>query len=381
MATLTQTAKNIRLMVNVILVFIILIIGFRVTYKIVEFFLPGPEDIPPKPDNALGKLSSPQFNVVGINPKATYNLDLIEASLPSSPTIMPVYKKIPYTIGLLSPERAKDIAKNLGFDPEQYEIVTPTLYKWNDLTLPRSVTIDLKTRKFTLTYDYQKDPSVFTQTAFRSDQDAQTKAIQILNQTKNLPLDITSGQQYATLLIWKENQLQNKGLNDTANAAQIYLQRENLKITPPGEKNEISYQVIGEIPEQGPISMLISSTPEKNKNILSLKFDYYTTDKESVGTYYIKTSHQAWEELNAGKVSPVVFAPPEGTNPTQIAIKSVYLAYYDQIEQQDYLQPIWVFVGEARLTVTEKVDFVAYIPAVTDDWLEKNQVVENETTP
>lgn len=379
MASLTQTAKQVRLMVNVVLVCILLFIGYRITAKIIEKLTAKPPEAV-KPDFALGKLSYPKFNTVTIDENATYDLDLIAASLPTVPNIVPVYKKVPYTIGLLSPERAKEIAKNFGFDPEQFAEITPTLYKWTDLNLPRTMTIDLKTRNFEVSYDYQKDTSVFGVTAFRSKQDANTKAIQILNKAQSLPSDISSGKQITTLMTWKNSTLTEAGTYDVANSAQVYLQRQNIQVIDFAKK-EYSYPVIGSTPDQGPIYLLISSSPEKNKDILNLKFNYYTVNQKESGTYYLKTAEKAWQELQNGEGYPVYFDAPAESTYSEIDIKEVYLAYYDQSEKQDFLEPIWVFKGETVLANKQKANFVSYIPAITSEWLEVSGAIPNEEIP
>jgi len=373
-ATLTQTAKQVKIMINVVLACTIIFIGYRIVVKIfqgLQTFTPTPI----VPDNLLGKISFPTFSTVDIDSKVTYTLDLIDSDLPTSPKIMPVYTKIPYTVGLLSPERAKEIAKNYNYDPEQYNEITSTKYQWTDLNLPRNITIDLTTRNFEINYDYKKDPSVFTQTTFRSQQNASTKAIQILNRGKSLPDDINSGKQITTLMTWKNEQFTEATDYDTKNSAKIYFQRQDITIIDENEKENV-YPAVGDTPDKGPIYMEISSSPEQNKDILKLTFNYYSVDTTKSGTYYIKSASEAWQEIQLGKGNVVFFDAPTGKTYSEIAIKRVYLAYFDQTVKQDYLQPIWVFVGEAKLNDKSRAIYISYLTAVTDDWIEKNEAVD-----
>ena len=66
---------------------------------------------------------------------------------------------------------------------------------------------------------------------------------------------------------------------------------------------------------------------------------------------------QAWEELQSG--SAFVLQYPK--TPI-ITIRNIYLAYYDSISPQTYLQPVFIFEGDDG--------FVAYVPAVSRDYVE-----------
>ena len=76
-------------------------------------------------------------------------------------------------------------------------------------------------------------------------------------------------------------------------------------------------------------------------------------------TYPIKTSGAAFEELKEGKA---YIASYYGAG-NSIKIKDIFLAYYMGEKEQDYLYPIVVFEGNDG--------FLAYLPAVTDEWISK----------
>ena len=58
----------------------------------------------------------------------------------------------------------------------------------------------------------------------------------------------------------------------------------------------------------------------------------------------------------------------------------MYLAYYDQDEKQDYMQPVWVFQGDCTLDEpNENIKYFAYVPAVKEPWLVKNAAIVDET--
>ena len=75
-------------------------------------------------------------------------------------------------------------------------------------------------------------------------------------------------------------------------------------------------------------------------------------------TYPIKTAQQAFEELQEGNG----FIASHSGDSTNVKIKEVYLALYSEGKLQQYLTPVIVFEGDNN--------FVAYVPAVTDEWIE-----------
>jgi hypothetical protein len=94
--------------------------------------------------------------------------------------------------------------------------------------------------------------------------------------------------------------------------------------------------------------------------ILELNYKYYPIDIEQFSTYPIISSLDAWNKLGSGGGTVVKL----GDNPNgDITIRRIYLGYFDSTETyQKFIQPIYVFEGDN--------DFVAYVPAITDEWLE-----------
>jgi hypothetical protein len=86
--------------------------------------------------------------------------------------------------------------------------------------------------------------------------------------------------------------------------------------------------------------------------VVKSQIAFFERSEEQVGVYPVKTGTQAWEELSSGK--GYVVAGTQGQN--NIVIKSMKLGYFDPDVYQNYLQPVYYFLGEG--------DFVGYVPAV-----------------
>ena len=112
----------------------------------------------------------------------------------------------------------------------------------------------------------------------------------------------------------------------------------------PGGKNSTMNLVIG--------------SGERESLVVNARFFYQkSTDKSA--TYPIKTAEEAFEELKNGKGRVV----SQNGNDLNIVIKNVYLGFYSEGKLQDYLMPVIVFEGTN--------DFIAYVSAVKDEWIEK----------
>ena len=72
----------------------------------------------------------------------------------------------------------------------------------------------------------------------------------------------------------------------------------------------------------------------------------------------VKTSAQAWEELKAGEG----LVASEHQAREEIVVRRITLGFFDSLEAQTFLQPVYVFEGDNN--------FVGYVAAVDDAWVE-----------
>jgi hypothetical protein len=91
--------------------------------------------------------------------------------------------------------------------------------------------------------------------------------------------------------------------------------------------------------------------------ILKAQVQFFEKSNEQVGIYPVKTGAQAWADLKAGK-GIIISSPNSSKN---IVIKKMFFGYFDFDSYQEYLQPVYVFLGDGN--------FVAYVSAVTTDYL------------
>ena len=82
-------------------------------------------------------------------------------------------------------------------------------------------------------------------------------------------------------------------------------------------------------------------------------------------SYPLITGDEAWNKLVSGQ--GYIANPPK--TGSQAVIRRVTLAYLDLYLPSGYIQPVYVFEGDE--------DFVAYVPAIVDAWLESTDQPTN----
>ncbi len=108
--------------------------------------------------------------------------------------------------------------------------------------------------------------------------------------------------------------------------------------------------------KQANVWFMLSGSELKGDQVIAAEYHYYSVDEERYATYPIKTAQEAWDELNSGRGYIINL----GDNQNTATIRQVYLAYFDPGQYVEYYQPVVVFEGDN--------DFVAYVPAVTDEF-------------
>ena len=385
MATLTEVRKQIRLTASVIMIALTILLGYKIVVKL--FRAPPPPPAKVKPNPAYGKLPYPKFEEVADikDSGASYVLDLIASpTLPLMPEFVPVFKNIPKTSSLFGPDRARQIAKNYFFE-EEPNVMSDILYSWRDPDLPRSFSIDMVTQNFYLDYEYKKDSEAIVPGNILSISQAENLGISAIQRGGIYPPSISSGKRQVTLLknVGGEPRIADKA--EDYSLAQINFSR-HIEYFLDLEKTQ-AVPAVGPNLYQTPISAFITNNPIKERGVLKLDFSFWNYETESKATYVLKTTDQAWKEIQSGSGSPVYLHPydldryiaytPEAI--TQIRAKKVYLAYYDSIQPQEYMQPIYVFECEAYVLGGRKAEYTIYVPAIVDEWL-TGEVRTVETT-
>ncbi|MBN1262847.1 MAG: hypothetical protein JW991_00660 [Candidatus Pacebacteria bacterium] len=351
MATLTEvtfyTRKVIRWALYGLIIFVVFVLLSRVGVQVWKRFNPPK---PPQPTLSFGVLPPIKFPPAEPVPELSFELETIEGKLPGMPIMAKVHFISKKIYSYLTMERAREIARGVGFNGEPIQIpeTSETLFQWKSEIegIPTSFTMDIIDQTFAYAYDFQKNQSLLESRRALTNQDALIAIQSFLRQASSLPEDVRRGPaNYVYFRYQAPNLIPALSLYET-DFIKVTLLRENindLEVLPPN-------------PYNGNISALISRVT--SRRVLDLNYYYFPVDREVWGTYPLKDITRAWEELKSGQG----YVANLGDNQAgEIKIRKVKLAYFDPPEHQPYLQPIYVFEGDKK--------FIAYVPAIKAEHL------------
>jgi len=300
---------------------------------------------------AFGKLPKIKFPTRTGLPTISLRTETIEGTFPKLADRIKVYFMPGVSPNLLAIENAKTFAKKLGFTGEPEILNQFTLKYYSDNNPKTIVEINALTNNFSLSYNWKEDVNIINQGNPPPESQAIALAKSLLENYDVLSDNLAKGEQKVTYLKYNQGNLETTQFFSEANFARVDFFKESLedhKLLPPN-------------PKIGNVSMLLSASVNNrdNKEVVDIKYTNYPVSLTKTATYPLKDVNEAWSQLAAGKG----FIANLGNNiDGKVIVRKAYLAYYDSDAAQDFLQPIIVFEGDR--------DFFAYVPAVTDNWIE-----------
>lgn len=351
MATLTQTAITTRKVLKYGAISLVALFILKITWQagkdIWRKINPPP---PPPPTVAFGKLPKLKFpkNPPAGGPQLTYRLETIQGGLVKLTDASRVYLMPKNPPNLLGLDRAKQKARQMGF-VTQPEKINNTLYRWATPSSPPTILeMEINSGNFYLRYQFENDQELLAGKNLPSNEQAAQEAKSFL-QTNGLLVDelATGSAEFNYLKLISPNLIPAISLSE-ADFIRVNLFRadlDGLRIFPPNPKKAL-------------ISFLFSGSRQRSKRIIEIHYTYYPIDRTTLATYPLKPIETAWQEMQSGSG----YVANLGQNESQITVRKSYLAYYDSLEPQTFLQPIYVFEGDR--------DFFGYVPAIASEWME-----------
>lgn len=354
MATLTETAYQTRKAINWAILAVISYIILRLLWSI--FLSVWLTIFPPKaapPNHAFGKLPAVQFPTSTASPAAqlTFRLETIEGTVPKASDSAMVFFMPKYASTLLALTKATEFAKRLEFVNEPIQ-ETKYIYRFEDADSPlRKLRYDIVSKNFILRYLYEQDMAVFSERNIPLADSAKLEAKSMLQTYGLYDDDISKGKNTVQFLKLTGDTLVQTTSLSQADSVRVDFFRADVAGT----------QIVTPYPGEGSISFVFSGSKSVKKRVLQFAYTFWPIDYQTTATYALKTSSVAWTELQNGQ-GYIARYPKTGTT---AVIRKAYLAYYDSIDPQTYLQPVFVFEGDD--------DFLAYVPAVEATWVDTSK--------
>lgn len=343
MASLTDASilsrKIIRYGIYLVIAVIIGRFLFQGALALYRQAFPPPE---PKPTVAFGNLPKIAFPEKGKPEGLTFLLQTVDGNLPTIQTQAEVYGIVQPQRSLQALDEAKALAGDLGFSPGGRPLIEsiPNIYLFTKNS-PASLTMNVTNKTFSVSYDLTANPGVLEGIPLSPDQ-AIGKASDYFGMMPNAT-DL-EGQKKTEFLAIVGGVFSPAISQSDAQITKVNIFRKNY-----GQGDKIP-AVTQNMPEANVWAMYSGNRGE----LVAAEYHHFTVDTKKVGTYPLKTTAEAWDELQKG--DPDSYIANVGTSGQTIIIRKVYLAYYDPGTYLDYYQPVIVFEGDN--------DFYGYIPAV-----------------
>jgi hypothetical protein len=381
--SLTTTAKNTKLGFLLVVIFIVVyLFGAYILIPVGKeaYRAAFPPKNPPTP--IYGALDPIEFESKRLSDAENieYTLLTTDGKLPRNiPDRMTVYKFKGPSFSYEAGKRASREASALGFSDDN---LTTSLkgdeYTWVEPRTGSNLVMDIRTRFMEMKTPIAAiagsySPGSITRTT------APEQAKQVLRSIGRFsdPL-YTTGTQSVALGVVRGNVIEHTSFQGEAEIARVDFFR-----------SIEDYPIVGPTYGEGLIRTYVGIPKDTGKVIAKHPYIYYNYNEletESNATYPIIPVATAWEQVMQGKgviskAIPNTRSAFEEYSPVtieEILVTQVFLAYYDDVEKQEYLRPIYVFEGNYTGPNNERGDVAIYYPAITGAYTKGTAEVTEE---
>ncbi len=345
--SLHRTVENTKTLAKVATItiagIILLIFVLRILIGVKDLLFP--KQAPP-PVEGFGKLPPILFPKSALTTKLVYPIDTVTGTLPTFPDRIEVYKTIQPQPSLLFLNRARDKVSKLGFSSGGKQIA-PTVYQWENPNPPyKKIVLDILSFNFEMTSDFLSDKNVLDSRNVPGGNGAIDLSKSFLSGISSFPSDIDDSKTKMTQLSIKDNKLTPATSFSTTQIIQVDFYQKNIK----------DYQVYYPNYPGSSMSILVGGGQFQGGQVVGAHFFHQQIGEEST-TYPLKSSQEAYQELQEGKAFIVSF---NGSGKAAY-INNMHLGYYISETKQDYLMPIYIFEG--------RNSFYAFLSAIRNESL------------
>jgi len=353
MATLTETAQFTKKILKISVISIVSLILIRGIWKAGRAWYLAKNPPPSAPPTvSFGKLPAINFPAQD-QPELTYRLSTVDQETPDLGDRATIYFMPYLKANLLALDRAKQQVAHLGFKNEPIMIDTKH-YRWERVLDEQGkdrieLTMNIITGETEYQYNWQSDPSLLSSYNAPGREQTIAEAKRFLQEASMIPEDLQLGTTKVTYWQYNGNNLVKSLAPSEAHFARVDFFRKNTNDLP----------IMTPSANQGVVYVILSGSQITDKKVVEVSYHYFPVDYENFATYPLKSSSFAFRELQTRKG----FVAEVGNNSDKIIdVSKIYLAYFDSLIPQQYLQPVYVFEDDNG--------FVGYVPAIEDDWTE-----------
>ena len=323
---------------------ILLLILIRIGTFLKEIIAPTP--LPP-PTVSFGKLPPIELPTSSSAQQLNYFIDTVTGVLPKFPDRAEVFRIEKPSPDLLALAKTGEKVAQAGFSSSVIRVLGNT-YKWTDpqSSTLRKINVDIFTLQFNVSSAFLENQAVISGVNLPDPNKAKTVAQNFLSSLSFLYDDLDLEKTKTNLFSIKDSALVPATSISTTQVIEIdFFQKDidKLPVVYPKANNSTINIFVG--------------GGENQPQVIKADFFHQGILSESA-TYPIKTASDAFLELKNGNA--YILSP---SNNKDVSIRNVYLGYYMENKEQNFLMPVVVFEGDNG--------FIAYVSAVTDEWINK----------
>jgi hypothetical protein len=355
--TLSEFSLQIRIMAKLLLVTVVALIFFYLLVLLLLSLVRKPATLDLKIDPVYGSIKAPVFEQALPNQDYEYVLDTIDGEFPETTASAMVYfiPKPASTLAYLN--KIESLAQSFDFDTSVYQpqTLSEEWVKYEDQE--RILEINIVSFNFRFYYKagsselhslIEATPEAnFTQ----MEDDFINKAMDSFVSKDSYPGYLAAG---TTNPVFQKYDYTDKrfvpcqeGGVPQAVRVDFFREDEALSVFSPKYFESQNYAILA------PLSYYAK--------VVQMEFLGYEKLEEKPGVYPLLTSEEAFSKLKKGQASIISVKEPSDKT---IKIKKISLGYYNPETYQPYFQPVFVFLSSDN-------NFVAYLPAVKDEYLLK----------
>lgn len=348
--TLTELSYYSRKLLPFIILFFFIFLAFFYAFRLL-LSLGGQDEVPIYTNTVFGKIRKPQVKDASSSAGLNFSLDTIEGVPVTATGTARIFFLPPAAPRFGFREKIYLMAKNFGFNTEvvKHKLVDKEA-TFSDVF--QTLKIDISNFNFSYKYNFEKNQNLFEGATIPTRDLAQNKAIDFLKLVGRYPDEFAKGKLNLIYLNYdsKSDYLTVVKRPQEANLIEIDFYRPDIEASPQ------AFPIVSPkfFNSQNYVVMLFH---EKDTKFLRGQVNFFEKSVDQIGVYPLISADEAWEKLKAGQ-GMMIFTPGDRKKMT---IKKIFLGYLDPDFYQDYLQPVYVFLGMDN--------FASYVPAVKDEYL------------
>lgn len=339
-----------------------------------------------------------------------FQIDTDTGKIDALPEIINVYRFNNPVQSVTAQADAKVLANKLGFDPDAIVRRGTESYAWVDRESGRTLEVEAKNLNFTLRTDASKIREIARENMLPSEQEARSSAVSALRSLGLYWEDYSKGNHRTTLIKVNPDGSYSKAFAPAdADLIRVDFVRNKSMITIPSNivgANSMVNTLTRKFPEppvvETPIvndqrievytfNTLVSFPQTQRSNIsvyigaqdrgssrrsfsgvYQIDYTYWPIQVESCGTYELITPQTAIERVQSGEGSLVYLFEVDGDDVVEYTPKrvkkflvfDVFIVYYEDHKELEFLQPVYVVSGEAIFENDTKGLFDFFYPAI-----------------